>query len=406
MFTRSGLCVVTCILALSYATFAQEPIQFRADAQHTGVYRTATPEGQTYIKWRFRTGNKVRSTPAVYGGMVIFGSNDGSLYAVDEATGTQRWAFKTGGPVSSSPAVADGTAYFQSADGKFYAVDAHTGKPRWTFALGKELPFRNGIAPTDLGPPDYGLWDFFLSSATLADGLVYFGGADGKLYALNARTGKQAWSFSTAGRVRSTPAVASGVVYFGSMDGNFFALDAKSGALKWKFKTVGNEYFPAGEIQSSATVVDGTVYFGSRDYYVYALDTATGALKWKMQHKDSWVVGSPAISDGLLFVGSSDAKFVQALDIKTGEEKWHEKTGGNVFASAAVAGNKVYFGDWDGTLLWRDSKTGRVLGGFLAEDRINGSPVVNNGVIYIGVDDDCLYAIAAKPKTTNGAATK
>jgi outer membrane protein assembly factor BamB len=99
----------------------------------------------------------------------------------------------------------------------------------------------------------------------------------------------------------------------------------------------------------------------------------------------------------LLFVGSSDGKFVQALDVKTGQEKWHEKTGGNVFASAAVVGDLVLFGDWDGTLIWRESKTGKPKGGVLLEDRINGSPVVHEGIIYFGGDDDYLYAIASSP---------
>lgn len=386
---------VTLLLA---AAFAADAVQFRGDAQHSGVYQTSGPRGQAYIKWRFKAGNKVRSTPAVYAGLVIFGSNDGSLYAVDEAGGTQRWAFKTGGEVSSSPAVSDGLVYVQSADGKFYAVDAQGGNRRWSFAVGRDLPYRSGVMPVEAGPPGYGLWDFFLSSPVVSDGVVYFGAGDGRLYALDARSGKMLWSFATTGRVRSTPAVAAGTVYFGSMDGSFYALGAKTGGLKWKFKTVGNEYFPAGEIQSSPAVVDGTVYFGSRDYYIYALDAATGALRWKTLHKDSWVVGSPAISDGLLFVGSSDGMFVQALDVKTGEEKWHEKTSGNVFSSAVVAGNTVYFADWEGAVLGRDTMTGKAVTGVLIEDRINSSPVVHDGVLFIGGDDDYLYSVASVQK--------
>jgi outer membrane protein assembly factor BamB len=398
MSIRNVALFCSSLVLVCAAGHAGDVAQFRGDAQHMGVYAPDGPQGPAFVKWRFRTGNKVRSTPAVCGGTVFVGSNDGSLYALDEASGTQRWAFKTGGEVSSSPAVADGLVYFQSADGKFYAIDAKTGKQRWSFGIGEDLPFRNGVTPVEAGPPGYGLWDFFLSSPVVDDGTVYFGGGDGKLYALDARSGKQLWNFATAGRVRSTPAVAGGTVYFGSMDGNFFALDRKTGELKWKFKTVGNEYFPAGEIQSSPAVVDGTVYFGSRDYHVYALDAATGTQRWKTQHKDSWVVGSPAIADGLVFVGSSDGKFVQALDLKTGEEKWHEKTGGNVFSSAAVAGDVVYFADWDGMVLGRDTKTGRIVTGVLIEDRVNSSPVIDRGMLFFGGDDDFLYAVAAVPK--------
>ena len=72
--------------------------------------------------WRFLTGGKVKSSPAVDDGTVYFGSYDNFLYAVDAATGQEKWSFETGDRVSSSPAVVDGVVYFGSDDGHLYAV--------------------------------------------------------------------------------------------------------------------------------------------------------------------------------------------------------------------------------------------------------------------------------------------
>jgi outer membrane protein assembly factor BamB len=53
--------------------------------------------------------------------VLYVGSADGSLYARDAATGAPLWSFPTAGPISSSPAVADGTVYSGSVDGRLYA---------------------------------------------------------------------------------------------------------------------------------------------------------------------------------------------------------------------------------------------------------------------------------------------
>src|ERR1700691_3556891 len=70
----------------------------------------------------------------------------------------------------------------------------------------------------------------------------------------NANELRLDWSYATANMVSSSPAVADGVVYVGSNDGNVYALDAKTGANLWSFTTGGGASSPA--------VVDGVVYVG------------------------------------------------------------------------------------------------------------------------------------------------
>ncbi len=64
----------------------------------------------------------MKSSPAVAGGVVYFGSYDQHLYAVDIHTGEEKWRFQTADWVNSSPTVADNTVYFGSDDGNLYGV--------------------------------------------------------------------------------------------------------------------------------------------------------------------------------------------------------------------------------------------------------------------------------------------
>jgi outer membrane protein assembly factor BamB len=74
-------------------------------------------------KWRFKTDNRVKSSPAIAGGVVYIGSFDSHLYAVDVETGLEKWKFETGFKVFSSPVAADGVIYFGSDDGRLYALE-------------------------------------------------------------------------------------------------------------------------------------------------------------------------------------------------------------------------------------------------------------------------------------------
>ena len=67
------------------------------------------------------------------------------------------------------------------------------------------------------------------SSPAVANGVVYFGSVDDNVYALNAATGAEQWTYTIGDAVDSSPAVANGVVYTGSGDGNVYAFGLKKG---------------------------------------------------------------------------------------------------------------------------------------------------------------------------------
>ncbi len=70
--------------------------------------------------WTFATRARVESSPAIAGGRVFVGSNDGRFYVLSLADGAKLWEFNAGGPLSASPAIANGRIVIGSQDGRLY----------------------------------------------------------------------------------------------------------------------------------------------------------------------------------------------------------------------------------------------------------------------------------------------
>lgn len=431
--------VLLCSIALSVSlpVFASDVSMFRGDPQHSGVYDSAAVEKFSRVKWKFHTSGQVISSPLMSGGTVFVGSTDGNLYAVDRESGTLKWKFEAKSRISSSPALADGTVYFGAYDGNFYAVDAAMGQLKWKFKTEGEHRFSakhlHGSQPATETMTDP--WDCYLSSPAVVKGVVYFGSGDGNVYALKAASGELSWKFKTGDVVHASPAVADGTLFIGSWDSYFYALDAASGKEKWRFKT-GEDADTHNQvgIQSSAAVADGVVYFGCRDSNLYALDAATGQKKWAFPTKGSWVITSPAVKDGKVYFATSDSGLFYEVDGKTGAVVFSLKfQGWPTFSSPAIAGDFLYVGSTAGKLNAIDLANRRIAwtfetdaskqggpaytkqdgapnyevafasdfyddlmlgyGKLLSVGPILSSPVVADGVIYVGSVDGNLYAL-------------
>ncbi|MEO8029189.1 MAG: PQQ-binding-like beta-propeller repeat protein [Bryobacteraceae bacterium] len=423
------------VLSLALVNLAHADM-FRGNPGHTGVYSSKeTPSLQT-VKWKFKTKGRIFSSPVISGGVAYFGSTDHNLYAVDASNGTERWKVETQGRVNSSPAVSDGVVYFTSGDGNLYAVDGATGKTKWKFrTLGERrfsAPGIHGAIPRTEVMPDP--FDVFLSSPTVVDGVVYFGSGDHHVYAVNAASGELKWKFETGNVVHTSPAVADGVLYIGSWDRNLYALDAANGSLIWKFQTGDDKaiYNQVG-IASSAAVSGGMVFFGCRDGHFYAVDAKSGVQKWKHNNNRGWVIASPAVWNGIVYFPTSDGQRFKALEADSGKVVFNVGMKAISFSSPAIVRDVAFFGTSDGWLHAIDIKTGAIRGEFQTDgskengakyttsagkmnsealypdftldgmlvglDRmysmgsILSSPIVSNGILYVGSGDGNLYAL-------------
>ncbi len=254
-----------------------------------------------------------------------------------------------------------------------------------------------------------------ISSPAVAGDAVYVGSTDHHLYAIDRATGRERWRFATRGAVNSSPAVAHGLVYVGSVDGNVYAVDTATGKARWTFATRGERRFTASGIHGaiprtermpdpfdvflSSPVVSGeTVVIGSGDQHVYALDATTGAVRWSFATGDV-VHASPAVADGVVYIGSWDRN-LYALDLATGRERWRYTTGNDttiynqigIASSAAVSDGRVFVGGRDGHFHAVDAATGRLL--WKHDNRMGwtiASPAVRDGVVYFPTSDGTRF---------------
>ncbi len=372
------------LLALTHlcsVVSAQDSAMFRGNLQHTGIYNGPGVMKLQGIKWKFHTNGTVISSPAVVSGVVYVGSSDGNMYALNAADGTMKWKFATESRVTSSPAVAAGLVYFGSYDGNFYALDSATGQLKWKFQTGGEKRYTakhlHHMQPAGEAMPD--TWDFYLSSPSVWNGVVYFGSGDTNIYALDAKSGSLKWKYPAGDVVHSSPAIADGTLYVGSWDSFLYALDATTGKEKWCFKTGDDpEIHNHVGIQSSPVVVDGTVYFGCRDANVYAIDAATGKQKWSFSNEGSWVNNSPVVYEGRVYFGTSIPGILHAVDAKTGTALYQLPAGTPVFSSMAVANGMLHMGNFGGKLTAIDLKTQKPAWVFETDGAKQNGPTYTN----------------------------
>ncbi|MGC9329671.1 MAG: PQQ-binding-like beta-propeller repeat protein, partial [Candidatus Hinthialibacter sp.] len=167
-------------------------------------------------------------------------------------------------------------------------------KLRWTYAAGH--------APQPAWQADDTRMDFdYAYHTVLSDGRVYFGSsADGKIYALDADSGEETWSFFTDGPVRFAPAIWKDRLFAVSDDGFLYCLDKKTGYLLWKKygakeeqRILGNDRIISKWAARGAPLVDhDTVYFAagiwpSEGIYFHALDAENGKDKWTNEESGS-----------------------------------------------------------------------------------------------------------------------
>ncbi|NQT03390.1 MAG: PQQ-binding-like beta-propeller repeat protein [Planctomycetes bacterium] len=126
---------------------------------------------------------------------------------------------------------------------------------------------------------------------------VFFGSsADDKVYALDARTGRERWTFFTEAPVRLAPSVSGNKVYVGSDDGYVYCLSHDNGSLIWKHKaTDSDRMIPGNEriisnwpVRTGILIDKGNLYsaaglFPNQQTFLFALNAENGSVKWKQK---------------------------------------------------------------------------------------------------------------------------
>lgn len=195
--------------------------------------------------WDVETENYINGGPAVAsGGRVVFGGCDALLHVVAGLDGRELAAHGAGSYVAAAPAVRDGRIFAGNYGGSLLCVALESGETLWEFANAEAAPF--------------------FSSAAVGVARVVAGARDGRLYALDAATGKERWAFTTDGDVDTSPVICGDAqVLAGTQDGRVVLLALSDGRELWSARLGGT---PAGAF----AVADGWFYTAASDGLVYA----------------------------------------------------------------------------------------------------------------------------------------
>jgi outer membrane protein assembly factor BamB len=256
-------------------------------------------EGDGIVLWTFRAGPCATQTgkgpegarcdvdggPTVGSDGTVYIGADG-LYAIGLADGQLRW--KALGPehCATAPALSpdEQTLYVGCRDDQLHAVAAADGKPLWAYRTGDDVD----------GAP-----------LVAADGTVYFGSDDHRLYAL-APDGSLRWALVTGGELRSAPtfgpAGAGRRLYVASYDGQLYAANV-DGTAAWSVRA-------GARLGSGVRVLaDGAILFGSQDDRLYAVERS-GTVRWWVDLAEDVDTVPAVTTEGIVYVGTDGGAVV------------------------------------------------------------------------------------------------
>jgi outer membrane protein assembly factor BamB len=366
---------------------------FAHDVAHSG--RTAETSISTTnvaslgVAWQVATGDDSYASPVVGTTatgrrIVVVGNQLGTVSAYDAGNGARMWTAPAGAAVAASAAIANGVVYVGSFDKKLYALDAATGATRCTFATTGIV-----LTPPVVVDPDG-------NGAT-----VYFGdvGPDG---------------FDDGGNLWAMHAVDPGTAADCSTRWSYGSFGEPPGA-----QPLAGVWAPpafARDVNGRPLIVVGS---SSPDDGVYAFDARTGARVWRFQTEQFFdgdvgagaTISAPGVNgfaDGVAYVAGKN-NIVYALNLRTGAKLWEFRirddapsAGGEARSTAVLDGNTLYLGygaglyalnATTGAKVWRSTDVGPVTGEVVAAPAAVGPTGAT--VLFAGDRAGVFHAFAA-----------
>ena len=280
------------------------------------------------------------------------GQGSSSLIALDRRSGTTRWTRQLAGSGMPTPAIVNGVLVHHNGAGWVGGFDPATGREKFSQHL-DSVASMSAILPISSNE--------FITTGVGVNAVWRISATDG------AVLWKNTFNAGASG-IGDCPPVT---------DGTRILCDYVAPVGSDKMTQVGR---PALE-------------------RVYAVDVPTGAKRWDvalesgtLQPRNEGAI--PLLAAGLLYVGSSVAPEMHALDAATGRVVWHLRTHGFVKGGAVCVDGVVYFGDYGGYLWAVDAQTGAVLGTKNMQTRFNvGSPLADGMTLVIGSDSGAVVAV-------------
>ncbi|MFO1502355.1 MAG: PQQ-binding-like beta-propeller repeat protein [Steroidobacteraceae bacterium] len=214
----------------------------------------------------------------------------------------------------SQPLAYDGVLYVPTGADDVFAVSVDSGKILWKYQAGLD----NAISTVCCG--------WLSRGVALGEGKVYIGQLDGKLVALDQKTGKRVWTtqvveWQQGYSLTAAPLYVDGRIIIGTAGGEYgtrgrvMAYDAKSGKEIWRFYTIPGPGEPGHETWPQTG--EAWMHGGAPVWQTPSVDPELGLLYFSTGNAGPDFDGSKREGDNLY------ASSIVALDLKTGKYRWH-----------------------------------------------------------------------------------
>jgi len=275
---------------------------------------------------------RVKLIPTVSGERVYAADRSGSVLAYELDSGKQVWRSKTGLAISAGTGVGDGLVLVGSSEAELVALDSATGEELWRTSVSSEI----------------------LSVPLVSDGVVVVQTVDGNIAGLDASDGKRLWIHDRSAPVltlrgTSTPLVVQGVVLSGFASGKMTALEIQSGRQLWEVAVAvsrgRSELQRIVDLDADAVIRDGVLYVASYQGRIVAIALQDGRMLW---NHDMSAYAGIAVDSRQVYVSDADSE-IWALDRRTGASLWkQDKLARRDLTGPTVTGEYVSVGDFDG----------------------------------------------------------
>jgi len=435
------------LLSLLLTTAADWP-SYGHDAQRTGVSADTTLSpanaSQLTVRWKFKTGGVIASSPTVVNGVAYVGSWDGYEYALNAANGTLIWRTNLGitsapncnptaAGVTSVATVQNGVVYVGGGDAYWYALNASTGAVLWKVYTGDNSAsggHYNWASPLIANGYAYiGIASFgdcpLVPGQLLQVSLTTHQVVNTATFVPTGQTGGGIWTSPTLDATGKTVFVTTGTAtndvtqqpYAQAM----VALDAGTLAIKGGWRIPPAQAVPDSDWGTTPNVFpDGhgtnLVAGADKNGYLYAYDQANIAAGplWQVKVGDggsspqygTGMISTGAFGNGQLYFASGNVTVngtkyggsVSALDPFTGAYLWRHYTPQAIVPALAYVNGLVIAGAGS-TLDVLNASTGAQLYQYTTGGQLYGHPSVANGQIFEGSTDGYVYAFApASPR--------
>lgn len=232
------------------------------------------------------------------------------------------------------------------------------------------------------------LWKFacedeIRGSVTVADGMVFVPSYDHNVYALAEDNGKFIWKYPTEGGIACKPWVSEGMVIFGSIDKVVYAVDVKTGRLLWTMPTQGRIFSsPYGEL--------GHIFIGSDDRQIYAIHQISGRRAWTYA-ADGEIRSRPLVAESLILFACQMGT-VYALGLNR-EQRWRFRARRAFLASPVMHNGLVFIGSLDNHFYALDARSGWAAWKYRSGGSIVSTAAIWKNIVFFGSGDGSVYAL-------------